>query len=497
MLDAAQLGWDDSRLVPGVKSGMTQNQKTLADIVKEARGSRTIAAFASLAGVSNRTIIRIERGNFPESPRPSDAPKLRAAIGVVTRLAIAAGADPVDWLKVAELPCEKSDVDTARQRFRRRQVADAKLPYGAIQIIKQNRGKVLAALFNFGPFVKGERKNEFHTSFICRYFSMLCSAIDPSWEPEFEPFESLAEIKRRWDDAPDSFQVVLGGVVQIPGRRILDLDFVPIPGWSIPLTAMQVSGEEVSWSDIVRGTSSTDHVAIFAAVISGAAGEFFIRGRCHYPPDRIGLLKDMVDMAALVEWLAEKAANNPQHAVVFVADQLVVRAAYQAQAEQGHTWRLVAPDPFAPTYPLSLAVRRSDLEWRDLIKDVQQIDLFKASATVTAQLYADHITRSTIDEIESHWANLSHIRLTPLPYPAPLFQQRLCALLHDSFNRNSSKLRKVIPDEWLMPTTKDLMQLLHEIATKLKIDAARMGFSADGFLTPERLFDNEGKNNDD
>lgn len=354
-------------------------------------------ALANDLGVATHTIQRIlVDGKVPRFPETKNVRITHAWVRSLTRLATKLGASPREWIEGVGIQWDtmirevsESALTKAPSPARRRRPAPkGKIPDG------WPKDELSVALGSVRPYA--DPLATFHTSFLAIYARRIVGAIDPSLRLDVRTMHESDAVDALVADG--SVVQLAIGVLDIVQRRATGLEFSHIPGCRIRLGAvgLREKGDSrplPSWSQVVP-PARAPHSFL---VPEGGVAEYFLRGQCGFPPDRlVSVPRRSTQLAA--DFLAE--CRKRDHELLFVSTEdecgNVLRTlpslsefdeSYRAQALEG------SPNEF-PSYPLSIAWPSHMSEWARHLQAARDLELFENSNHLTALLYADLLATS-------------------------------------------------------------------------------------------------------
>jgi hypothetical protein len=384
-------------------------RKRVATAVEAQGRDRFIAA----ANISTASLQILLSGEFPwldirpEGDRSSR--QLRAWARTLTRVAKAVGEEPIRVLKATGLPDNEIVVSAMHGEEQRLAVEDAESSGDLGQSILEQiewrhhawgaKRAVSVGILDYAPFVSTDTNK----SFFHRFAQRLVGSIDHRWgiDPHFD-----AEIQPFVDDlagpAPSCHLVM--GLFDTVQRRRLGLDFLPIHGWKIRLSAVcfwpstRSHSERPKWSDVVRPETQSRFQAV---VIDGEAGHLYLAGPCRFPDEHMTSVTRVSDVGPLARKFEAIARDSGYEAAVLVADEETCRKTmlwlnagkrpYERILGSLRGFRAIelkdAPE-CCPAYDLAIAFKAGDRQWRDLLHAALDIELYHNDYRATAQMYA-------------------------------------------------------------------------------------------------------------
>lgn len=347
----------------------------LARAIKQGRGTRSQTEVASLAGVSNKTVSEYERGKFGTTGRPQP--------DVVAKLALALGANPADWFRMAGLEFRSEHISQAAREVAARQqgaegLSARRQPYlNTVEELRTSRA----------PHVRIgiQQSNDTYQGFDRGIIETLCGLINHRWTSEITYQETVTEqIDALFTPVNRSHVAV--GIIETLSRSSMGITFIPYPGIEYGLNAVCVRDRQaVSWQDLQEGARD-----IIAVTIRNEAGDEYLRSVCGY--DSGALIPITERNPELVRKAFEEAcAQHPSRPVIVCATE---EFCYEViQSALAKPWMLLTDlDASAhhaiPKYRVGCAVRYEDREWCDLLNLALKYAFHYAPVRL-ANLYAD------------------------------------------------------------------------------------------------------------
>lgn len=429
---------------------LAKNQKqkppsTLPDLIeRKIREVGSQAKLAEVARVSTKTINLIKAGKYT-APQPDDnAPDrwrpVRGFVEAITRLAVHLGADPHKILAEYGVELGEPAISTAIDRALREAasprllrdcVLDAIQLRGqgapaAADIPERGEGIIRVGILAWPPFHDGT-----DDSFGVRYMDTLIGITDPRWRWERKKkhatvqsinsgIESLLQHPSQDDSDKNRRCDLVFGIFDTPYRRIIELDFLSVPGIRVPLGAL-VSDGSLSWSWIL-GFEDKDRPK--ALVLKYEAGHLYMEGACRYVPKEDLIFVD--ESKATSETIFDESARQlrdlvreqkGKREVIFVADEQTtrkVRHRFTRQYGGGYVQLGTKEGELAspPRYDLGLAFRADAVHFKRLLENAHVNGLWAQCLPQMAQLYADLFFGTPSDEeptepqlLEWDWAH--------------------------------------------------------------------------------------------
>lgn len=244
----------------------------------------------------------------------------------------------------------------------------------------------------------------------------LVGSVNPDWR--LEELHRYDNIEKALDDVLTSRIDALFNVFDTHFRRLRGLSFIRLPGIGVPLAALEIPPNPISWDTIINPRDQREHVRL--VVLKGDVGQMYLRGACGYPNGNITAL-DRHDYPAIAYDLARiflQSTNDggvyQAKKVVFVTAGLTCSAVRETLLGPIDAWagrepdaakrrRLAAiardvqlvreEDRLSPVYRVGLAVRADATKFYELLRDAQQDELFQNAMVLTADEYAKLLIR--------------------------------------------------------------------------------------------------------
>jgi hypothetical protein len=392
----------------------------------------------------------------------------------LTRLAVHLGAEPRSWIDAAGIPWDESirqvverTVHKLSERVPRRVSAVA--PRGkTLERIRRvvDRGRqdpVGVGIVDLRPFsdpLASEGSSFFHA-----YVQGLVAALEPAWEIRAR-LTSAADLADELT-SPSASLDIGAGLFDCVHLRARGLEFLPLPGWRIRLDALRVaraggSERSPSWEELIS-SSSADRSTFVVPEATPAAS--YLRGPCGVPLERL-LVRRSPSAEQLAEDLLAEVSRAPEHAMTFVADEETCRRV-RAQISRLDGFprafavqQVPAAADHRPRYQLAIAVRADEEQWRALLDRAWRQELFGASLTRTARLYAGVMAAGALALDLSTGARApeipSNVRPVHFTEAGAQFQREVCrhlptllAVGSTESDRLQELARQVVPEEWI------------------------------------------------
>jgi hypothetical protein len=415
---------------------------------------------ASQLGVSTHTIQRIlVDGDVPSFPETRNTRIVHAWVRILTRLAVRLDREPREWIEMAGIAWV-DDIpkvsDSALRRASRPKPQRDIVPqlYDPLWDI-QDRAKrnmiphVRIGLVSYGPFSSPLRS--LPASFLNVYATRLLGAIEPAWKSGIQFMED-SEIRTELAKSPPTVHLGLG-LLETVHRRRRGLDFLPIPGWRVRLSAASIRrrGENRTPPDWTSAISSSNAGSHEFMVLEGDIAHHFLVGQCGIPAEKL-LFRSASGPEDLAATFLKEARRQPERWILLVCDEETCRrTTHMLGRTEGFGEEFVveeipgAPEE-CPSYPLSVAFRGGSPAWRDLLRAATELELFANSYRQTAQLYAELMAAGLFRAIPGQLPSPSDLRAIWRPAHFRLasreFQETLCRQLIGSLQGElASKLR--------------------------------------------------------
>jgi hypothetical protein len=385
------------------------------------------------ARISVPTLAAIRSGRFPWRGKGIDSRRAAKWARALTRVARVFGDSPIDWCRAAGLdvtPTISQAVEEETERLERsgeavrpvqRRELDilrritTKMKDSAISVDDAGRKKVVVVgVLDYPPFSTGDVTEQ---SFFDEIAGRIVGTINPNWG-----------IETNWAGTRDKLpgqitELVTGleasdpvcdfalGLFDTIHRRYRGIDFIPIPGWRVQLSALWLPPQEGSpkpprWRDIASPSDSTSYTVV---VIKDEAGYLYLAGPCRYNSKRLRVIEAAIKDYRFIADAIEEEAQLGTPGAVFVADEktcLQVKDELDApsrRSKRGNTEvkELFDADVPFPRYPLAIAFKYGDAHWRELLASSIDNELFGNALSTTATLYARVMARGLFSSPQS------------------------------------------------------------------------------------------------
>lgn len=254
------------------------------------------------------------------------------------------------------------------------------------------------------------------------YSRRLVGSINPTaWQiGELQPIADIDAAVTALGSGSSSLDGIFG-VYETVTKRLKGLRFVTLPGIAMPLSFVSIGGS-VTWEKITRPDGQF-RKEMQAIVLAGEIGDLFLLGPCQYDPEKNLIRQTSLDLKEMVKVFIGLLGRQPGAPILFCADRSMCRdflemtrrvpIADEAVLNALKDLRLSEPDPIAPKYRLGMAVRADAQVWLELLQYSQDSELFCNAVELTADRYADLLTRA-VARLGKDGAPSSDIELIPL-----------------------------------------------------------------------------------
>jgi hypothetical protein len=379
-------------------------------------------ALARALGLSTHTIQRIlVNGEVPQFPETSNTRIVRSWVRIIARLAFYAGEEPRHWVEAIGIPWNDDTCAASDGALRRAALRSARSRPGmpsepsapcapavggaageARALWRQVIRVGIAERFPFSTTL-----SSFGRSFLEEHARRVLIALSPEARLEFKTMGEQDVVSGLVGPA---LALDLGvGIAETVDRKFLGLEFVPLPGWALRLSAICLSrrtaGASVpAWQEILAPGSR--HNAVFLTAPDGV-GAHFLRGHCGISADRLIPAHSSVP-GRIAEALLNVTERKTDCLVVLVTDEATSALVAEClrtlpPVVEGYAveW-LSRGDAKYPTYRLGLAVGPALGAWgRDLLGQATR-EMFASVPGQTAGLYAGLMAHGVLARDASH-----------------------------------------------------------------------------------------------
>jgi len=375
-------------------------------------------ALARTLGLSTHTVQRIlVNGEVPQFPETRNTRIVRSWIRIIARLAFYAGEEPRHWVEAIGIPWNDDARAASDGALRRAALRSAPIKPGMSSqasapcaIWRRVLRVGIAERFPFSPTLPS-----FGRSFLEEYARRVLIALSPEARLEFKTMGEQDVVAGLVGPAP---ALDLGvGIAETVDRKFLGLEFVPLPGWALRLSALclcrRTAGASVpAWQEILAPGSR--HNAVFLIPPDGV-GAHFLRGHCGIPADRLIPGHSSVP-GRIAEALLNVTERKADRLVVLVADEATSALVAEClrtlpPVVEGYAveW-LSGGDATFPTYRLGLAVGPALGAWgRDLLVQATR-EMFASVPGQTAGLYAGLMAHGVLAGDAAHILDTAWVR---------------------------------------------------------------------------------------
>jgi hypothetical protein len=380
-------------------------------------------ALAGALGLSTHTIQRIlVNGEVPQFPEARNTRIVRSWVRILTRLAFYAGEEPRRWIEAIGIPWSDDTRAASEAASRRAAMRSAGITSEMPSRPSAPSASAATAAAAAGGGAPGETRAlwrrvlrvgiterspfskllpTFGRSFLEEYARRVLVALSPEARLEFQTMGEQDVVAGLVGPAP---ALDLGvGIAETVDRKFLGIEFVPLPGWCMRLSALclhrRATGAPVpAWQEVVAPASLHNVVYL---VLADGVGTHFLRGHCGIPADRLMAVQTPAP-GEIAEALLGVTERKPDCLTVLVADEATsaLVAEYLRPlprvVEAYAVERLPGAEAEYPTYPVGLAVGPALGAWgRDLLAQATR-EMFASVPRMTAGLYASLMAHSVL-----------------------------------------------------------------------------------------------------
>ena len=424
--------------------------------------ARSRQDLAKTLGLSTHTIQRIlVNGDVPRFPQTRNTRIVRSWVRILTRLAFHAGEEPRRWIEMVGIPwndeASRASEGALRRAASRRTpsipetsagpgaaaASGAPAAAGAARDTKVDWPRDLrVGIVDRAPF--SSQLPGFDCSFLDEYARRVISALAPDSRIKSEMVGERELVSSLIGRSP-GFDLGIG-LVETIDRAFLGLEFAPLPGWSVRLSAVCLRRRDdytaaPAWHAAVSTTSP--HIQAFLVHPGGAAAHF-LRSQCGFRADQLVLLESSEPEDAARK-LLEETEYCPEHLVMLVADEMAsalvadelrrlpsVAGAYAVEF-------LPAAEGEYPSYRLGLAVGPAlGGRSRDLLVRAG-MEMFASVPRMTSALYAALMVHSVLARQAVDLLDVAGARglagLVPFDEASPAFRRMLVEDLTQDLTR--------------------------------------------------------------
>jgi hypothetical protein len=425
----------------------------IAQAIEEMRRSGVaLHRLAKDAGVAPANVIKIRNGLFHVQPGESDK-SITGKASTLTRLTLYVN----QWLegeKKDPLPIETVFTDygidimapevgrtisTVQGQAGEHRHADDPV----LRQIALRQNLVSIGILKWSPFYL-DSDSSVAASWAGDYSRRLVGSINPTaWQiGELQPIADIDAAVTALGSGSSSLDGIFG-VYETVTKRLKGLRFVTLPGIAMPLSFVSIGGS-VTWEKITRPDGQF-RKEMQAIVLAGEIGDLFLLGPCQYDQEKNLIRQTSLDLKEMVKVFIGLLGRQPGAPILFCADRSMCRdflemtrrvpVADESVLKALKNLRLSDPNPIAPKYRLGMAVRADAQVWLELLQYSQDSELFCNAVELTADRYADLLTRAVarLGKDGAPSADIELIPLTPYmpPHLAKEFVDRCWDLLSD------------------------------------------------------------------
>ncbi len=413
-------------------------------------------ALARRLGASTHTIQRIlVDGEVPRLSETRNTRVRRAWVRILTRLALAVGRKPREWIEMVGIPYDDDARSTSEDAVRKAKArvvrAISALGGGTTgqedgitgpgDWVSEAMGVMPESAWpdhvRIGLAARGVFSGHLDSlggSFLEMFVRRLAGAVNPSMQLRIQNLEEREVVSGLLSSRA---KLDLGvGITETVHRRYLGLTFVPIPGISMRLGAICLKGRDSArclpeWRHAILPGQMKDR---YFLVTSNDVAHDYLIGQCGIAPREI-LARSVSNPGRIGKILLEETGNHPDHWIIFVdGDDVCGLVANNLEGTGGFLKRYSVEDlPGAkeecPRYPVGIALRMGAGHWRGLLEAARNEELLGGSARRTAYLYASLMIASFLDRNPAGLPHIPKLRgtveLTHFEKAVPEFQEVL------------------------------------------------------------------------